>query len=250
MKKTVNMKYKLLFLLVLLCITSALYPQSILPELIGDRPDMTESAYTVPKGFFQFETGVDFTYLSDKNTETSFNSSLLRYGISKNAELRLGIDVMQNKVQDIQTFSVPFYLGTKIHLLKKDKLIPEMALIIASSGQKTDHTFDFTPGIIGTCEFNLSQIISLGINVGAEYSTLDENSTGIVSAALGIGIGEDIGIFLESAWFPSNLSNDARFNAGITYLVSKGFQLDLYSGFGLLSDSPVCNAGAGIILLF
>jgi len=68
--------------------------------LITDRPDATESPYTVGTGNFQIETGALFTDNGDDafNTEsTVFNTGLLRYGLNETIELRLGWDYLNER---------------------------------------------------------------------------------------------------------------------------------------------------------
>src|SRR5690606_11110122 len=64
-------------------------------EMITDRPDETEAPYLVSKGYFQIETGTfyrKYENSSIKLEELGYNTTLLRYGLLENLELRLGID--------------------------------------------------------------------------------------------------------------------------------------------------------------
>ncbi|MFA9391803.1 MAG: transporter [Prolixibacteraceae bacterium] len=223
-------------------------------ELIGDRPDMTESAYTITKGHLQFESGVDISKDAIDETTLTYNSSLLRYGLNNKAELRLGVELYKTFWGDYSKNLVPIYLGTKIRLVEKNGKIPQIALIVATGAelQKAGirSILELTPGAIFTFENSLTDNISIGYNLGIEYSNLAQEITGILSASLGIGMGEHSGVYVEAAWFPAPQTNDARFNAGITHQFSAKFQADIYGGLGLLTDSPFFNAGAGVIFLF
>ena len=91
---------KIFFPVFLICSTlffSNLFAQEDDPELITDRPDITESASIVYPGWLQIETG--FSLLNDNFVdETVVNDliiynlagTLLRYGISGSVELRAG----------------------------------------------------------------------------------------------------------------------------------------------------------------
>lgn len=246
---------KLFTIFLLILISHWLFGQDIEAELIGDRPDMTESAYTVAKGHLQFETGFDYSMESTYERTTTFNSSLIRYGISNKAELRFGFEMSEFKQNDFENFSVPFYLGSKIALKQNKGLIPQVALILATGLEKVevdnpDFLYDFTPQAILTFENSLTDNLALGYNLGFEYSTTDQAITGIISASLGIGLSEKTGCFIEVAAFPSNLTSDARFNAGLTHSFTEKFQADFYGGIGLLHDSPISNIGVGFIYLF
>lgn len=246
---------KLFTILFFLTISTFIQAQETKPELIGDRPDMTESAYIIAKKHLQIETGFDFSKESSLSSTYTYNSTLIRYGLFESAELRLGVESANTIFNEVSSKSLPLYVGTKIHILDKDKNYTQIALIVASGIEWLDTglgnlVFDFTPNAIFTFENNITDNISLGYNLGLEYSTLSREITGIISAALGIGLGDKNGAFAELAWFPTDLSNDVRLNTGFTHLFSDNIQMDIYGGLGLTPDSPVFNVGAGLIFLF
>lgn len=87
------MKKLTIVLMGLLIVTAGYSQDTEAPEMITDRPNQTESAAIVPKGHFQIETG--FVFQGDeankvKSDEIALFTTLLRYGINKNFELRLG----------------------------------------------------------------------------------------------------------------------------------------------------------------
>lgn len=73
-------------------------PRALMREMSTDRPDTTESAYTVDAGHFQMEMSlVDFTY--DRRNEDSRTlravavaPMILKIGLFNNTDLQLGID--------------------------------------------------------------------------------------------------------------------------------------------------------------
>ena len=79
---------KLIGATLILLTTSLSYSQTNdNPEIITDRPDQTESANTVPKNTLQLETG----FIMEQNGDIknyAYNTSLLRYGLFDNFELR------------------------------------------------------------------------------------------------------------------------------------------------------------------
>ncbi|OYW75414.1 MAG: hypothetical protein B7Z37_13415 [Verrucomicrobia bacterium 12-59-8] len=62
--------------------------------LSTDRPDQTESAHTVPKGWFQVESNlVSFSRTygeGEQAQDTSLCDFLLKYGITQNTDLQIG----------------------------------------------------------------------------------------------------------------------------------------------------------------
>jgi hypothetical protein len=78
--------------LLLAAVTVAAYGQSQPPtedpEIVTDRPDITESAIVVPKGSLQLENGL--TWTSDHGqTALDLSETLIRLGISDRTELRI-----------------------------------------------------------------------------------------------------------------------------------------------------------------
>jgi hypothetical protein len=58
------------------------------PEIVTDRPDITESSIVVPKGSLQFENGL--TWTGDNGQATlDLPETLVRFGVSDRTELRI-----------------------------------------------------------------------------------------------------------------------------------------------------------------
>lgn len=82
------------------------------PDLITDRPDQTESSTTVPLKALQIETG--FILENDisgniNHTGYTLNTTLLRYGLFENFEVRLGLEYLSDIEEDqttIQTSTI------------------------------------------------------------------------------------------------------------------------------------------------
>lgn len=78
--------------LLLLALSRACFAQSppdaTVPEIVTDRPDVTESSIVVPKGSLQFENGATLTTSHGFQT-FDLSESLIRLGISTKTEIRL-----------------------------------------------------------------------------------------------------------------------------------------------------------------
>lgn len=87
-------------ILVLIIISGYVKAQVIVPDLITDRPDQTESSAIVPLKSLQIETGFvmekDETDLI-KQKSFAYNTTLLRFGLLENLELRLGLEYLGEK---------------------------------------------------------------------------------------------------------------------------------------------------------
>src|ERR1700722_7902313 len=63
-------------------------PPTTDPEIITDRPDVTESSVVVPKGSLQLENGL--TWTNDHGQRTlDLSETLIRFGLSDRTELRI-----------------------------------------------------------------------------------------------------------------------------------------------------------------
>lgn len=99
--------------------------------LITDRPDQTEASSTVKKGVIQIETGAFFETYEENRIKTenvTYNTTLVRYGVSDNFEFRLGWDFQESttfvngqKLNDVTSGFSPLLLGMKVYILLKKK---------------------------------------------------------------------------------------------------------------------------------
>jgi hypothetical protein len=248
-------KYTSLLLLFAFIICKA-HGQEETQELVTDRPDQTESAQIVPMGSLQIETG--FMIEDDGPfTNYTYNTSLFRYGINKNFELRLITEYLGTKTQisgspetSANGFS-PLSFGTKIKIAKANGIIPEMAFlghITFRTGSKEFQPDFIAPDFRFSMEYDLSEKFSLGVNLGAEWDGVNPNATGIYTLVGGAGLSEKIGLFVELYGFVSEQTDqpDHRFNAGLTYMISDLIQFDVSGGFGLSGISPDNFISTGI----
>jgi hypothetical protein len=237
-------------------------------DISTDRPDQSESPYLVDKGFFQVELGgaiektgeYDLTVTGDVVTvhTHSYPSALFRYGLSKNVELRAGIEYLQLKQNakfegEMQTdagFS-PLTLGTKINLFTEKRSLPETSLILSISIPFKENS-PFQSDFIGT-DFrfvmtnNLSKRFTLSYNIGGEFGAGSQGATGIYTISLGAGLIKKLSAFVELYGFmPQKTSPDHRFDAGLTYLIMKNIQADASFGLGISEKSPDYFVGLGV----
>jgi len=227
--------------------------------LVTDRPDFTESAEAVDKGRVQLESGVTYDEVEEV-TAWSLGEVLVRVGVAKKIEIRIGID----SYLDIETPTEKFSgmtnssLGAKFELNQGGDGSPlggaKMALIAQTTlptGASVFRDIEVQPSLVWALAWDLSTRISLGTNLGLgllSFKDVDV-SEGSASVAFGFGLtdrwstyAEFFGIFPLSDEGP----NRAFFNAGLTYLISNNLQLDCRAGHGLNSFNPDYFVGAGV----
>ena len=164
------MKTKLLLTLII-----ALYSLSLSAQIITDRPDQTESSSTVPSGALQIESGVVLTYNGDNfsDREILAPTTLFRYGLNKNFELRLvsQFESLKNGIQSNSGIS-DLEIGTKVQIYQKEGSNTEIAFLthlLVPSGSK-ELTLDNYASINKiSIAHDLSENASFGYNIGYDY---------------------------------------------------------------------------------
>jgi len=242
---------KFLFIILFLTFQSALISQEYIPNLIADRPDVTESAVTIPHGFYQLETG--FIYKKQKfYTENilididkvTIASTLLRYGINDFWELRFG---GQYQLTEMKTNSIEknisgldgLFVGTKLQLWK-DLLLTNCAIIIELDlpyGNTQLKPEKFEPTIMLVLERIINNNISFGSNFGYQLDSKEEQNLILFSGSLCWSISDRWGTFLE--FFGNTVKNkesEYYISTGITYLQKQNLQLDFSTGTKLLPN--------------
>ena len=237
--------------------------------LSTDRPDFTESPFTVGCGVSQIESGYTYTYNSDdgqSNKSHSLGELLLRRGILANwLELRVGVSPLQERTvatgtKDTDAGMEDLYLGAKIGLFSQQGILPQAALVpqinvpVGSDAFSSDH---FEPGVNLIYGWELNGFLSTAGSTqgnqrvdGAGQTYLEMTQSWVVGA----GLSENLGAYAE--WFgiiPSgaqDVSTQHYFNGGFTYLLSKDVQLDVRAGVGLSHAADDYFVGTGLAIRF
>ncbi len=253
--------HRVVLLLALLLFSALGYAQeeqSELGPLVTDRPDATESPAVVPKGFLQVETGFAFETLEEgdvKSEDFTLNTSLLRFGVLDNLELRLGWDLVNGKITDtkipgsIKSNGLnPMLLGGKVAITKEENGWPEIGLLghlylpfTASDDYEPKYT---GADLILSVGHTLSDRSSIGYNLGAEWGGDTTETTYKYTLAYGYGISDAFGFYLE---LYGNLVDQRAakhfWDGGFTYLLSDSVQLDATVGSSLTGDQDLLISG-------
>ena len=234
---------KLITLLLILFISTSIYSQNSKP-IEADRPDQTETPSIVPKGMFQVETGFTFQKNKDRNRTFSLPTTLWKYGVNENFELRLITEFASEKIEDENTNGLlPVYVGFKVKLSEEKGIIPKTSFIAhislpnaASTHYKTDY---FAPEFRFVMQHTLSEKFSLSYNLGAEWDGFSAEPTFIYTLTTGYSITKKMGSYIELFGFaPQNDKANHNVDGGITYLINNNFMLDLSGGYRITSNAP------------
>ena len=229
-----------------------------------DRPDMTEASSTVPRGFVQIETGAIFESLEKNHIKTesfTYNTMLIKYGVFENFELRLGWDFQENityinsqQINDVTSGLSPFLFGMKVYITEEKGWIPEVSLIGHIFLPFTAST-DYRPETTGvdfrfSLSHTLSEKSSLGYNLGMAWGNDSPEASYIYTLAYGYSISNRFGAYVELYGdLPEDNIANHYWDAGITYLVSNDFQLDMSFGTSITEGQDLLlSAGASFRL--
>jgi len=254
--------YYLVALAIIFLILNTENSAQVIPEIITDRPDLTDSPIVMPLNFFQIESGVVYEKQRFKDGNSNIEienftlgSTLFRYGLMEILEFRFGgeyligkttVDGVPTNTQGLQNI----FIGAKLQLRKDRDLLSNAGLIFELGlplGSEVLRHEKIEPGIVIALEQDFTDQLSLGINIRASNdSNLSKNIYGF-SASLNYGIMDEIGVFTE---YFSNLVSDFspqhNLDVGFTYVLKKNLQVDASVGTIFLNDDTDWFCGLGI----
>ena len=247
-------------------------PDALLRELSPDRPDKTESPYTVDAGHFMLEMDfANYTYDQSGGITTKawnvapFN---LKVGLLNNVDFQVvfdnylnvrteggapGASTTQSGVGDLTT-------RLKINLWGDDggqtafALLPFLKFPTSTDGLGNDA---IEGGIIFPLAVKLPHDFDLGLETAFsclhDYNDVNYHADFINSVILDHAIIGKLSGYLE---FFSDLSTEPHsgwvgtLDTGLEYLVTKNLQLDCGCNFGVTSAADDYNPFAGITMRF
>ena len=218
--------------------------------MVTDRPDATESPSVVPKGYLQVETGGFYESFEENNTtleRTVYNTSLLRYGVLENLELRVGWNFEDQKITG-QENSVsglsPLLFGLKLAIAEEKNGWPEVGFIGHLFLPFTAST-DFKPETTGadfrfSVSHTLSENTNLSYNFGAQWGADSPEIAYIYTIAYGIGLSDKIGFYAELYGdLPENSSANHFWDTGFTWLMQPNIQFDATVGTSITQGQDI-----------
>jgi hypothetical protein len=227
-----------------------------LPAIQTDRPDQTECPFTVPAKYIQVETGFGYEKADASTSSFTFPSVLWKYGLNDRLEFRLiteleSIKQSGNKISGLN----PVTVGFKTNIVQEHGILPMISFIghltIPDAAGKDLKATYYAPAFRFTMQHTLSEKVSLGYNLGAEWDGESPEPTFIYTLTSGFALSEKFGSFIELYGFaPQKGKADHRFDAGLTYLFNSNVMADLSGGVGLTPNAPDYFISAGFSFRF
>jgi Putative MetA-pathway of phenol degradation len=246
-------------------------PDNLMRDLSPDRPDVTESPFTVDAGHYQLEMDfANFTYDKSGGTTTKtwdvgdFN---FKAGLLNNVDVQLVYDNYLNVRMEessgkatTQSGFGDFTTRLKINLWGDDGGKTAFTLLpFVKFPTSTDNLGNnaIEGGVIFPLAVSLPHDFDLSLETAASYMKNDDDSgyheEFIASASLDHQIIGKLSDFVE---FFSNFITESHagwvgtVDAGLEYLVTKNIQLDLDCYFGVTPAAAEYNPFAGITVRF
>ena len=237
-------------------------PRELWRPLSADRPDVTESPYTVDAGAVQLELSfVDYAKNGDEATWTVAPVNL-KLGLLNNVDLQFVFDPYVHEDDRTQTSNgfgdTQFRL--KINLWGNDggdtafAIMPFIKVPTASDDLGNDHV---EGGLIFPFATDLADGVGLGLMFETDF-VYDEADDGydvefVTTGVLGFDVTDEIGLYVEAIGIASTDSDvDFRgiLGAGATYGLTENMVLDAGVNVGLTGDADDVNLFAGMTVRF
>lgn len=223
-------------------------------EFTADRPGASTGPSVVGHGVIQLEQGIQYDGTEGYGTYT-FSNTLLRYGLFPNMELRLGGDAFLYPSDGCDVaYSAAFSglsVGTKIKCFDGVGAIPAVSVLAdfavpytASSGFNTDH---LAPSLYLLFENPVTDWLSIGYNVGAEWDGTLAQPTTFAALCLGFSATDRLGCFVESYnYFNSTFGNVYAMDFGLNWMAGKKVQLDIAANIDLTNPAQSWAISCGV----
>ncbi|MCC6428684.1 MAG: transporter [Phycisphaerales bacterium] len=245
-------------------------PRELMREMSTDRPDTTESAYTVDAGHFQLEMSfVDYTYdhnNDDEETRRTWGIApvLVKVGLLNNVDLQLGLDPytgekVTDRTSDTSQAAEGFgdtVVRLKVNLWGNDggttalALMPFIKLPTADDELGND---DAEGGLIAPLAIALPGDFSMGLMAELDYNRSAADDRYVVdflhTATIGHDLIGDLAGYIEYAGL-LNLNGDedyrGYFDGGLTYALTPDVQFDAGFRIGVTEAADDLGLFAGI----
>lgn len=260
------MRAQLLFPLLLLALSRSFSAETV-REMSTDRPDTTESAYSVPAGMYQIEMSF-FDYSRDANQDAVSDQWIygqinFKVGLTQNTDLQMIINshsISGNSERGDTARTSGFgdvTLRFKKNLWGNDSGSTALAIMpyvtIPTHTRVSDHAW--SGGLIMPFAMTLSDHVSLGLmtemDVVHDTTTDGYDLEWLHSATLGFSLTQDWGAFIEVVGIAGQDTRfQALFDAGLTYAVTPELVLDAGLRLGLNRAAPDIGLFTGMSFRF
>jgi hypothetical protein len=208
------------------------------------RPGQSIGPFTVGKGIFQIQSGVDVYGFNNKTTDFEGNgfvhNTVMRYGLAERFEVSALVDYRAENFKttggetDLSGLSA-FDIGGRYQFFSGEGLVPTLGfqlrfrLPVLSKDYEIDN---IAPRFLFVTHQKLSDTFTFVTNFGGSWNGVNSIGTGFYVLNLSFPISGKLGGFVENYGNVSDGNFDTKFDAGLAYLCNNDLQLDVLGGLG------------------
>lgn len=257
-----NISIKKSSLIVILCLVRMLSFAQTDIGFSADRPGEATGPDVMPLRKVQWETGVGWSRHFDTDKYT-INSTLFRYGLTRFAELRIGIDLLHNRTPNLRDYTTglsALAIGTKARVLNGHRAMPTVAILaelqcphIGSSQFTPDH---LAPSLYLLFNNDIFDWLGIGYSVGSEWDGSVPVPIAFLAVTLSFSPIDNLGLFIESynrfSQYPNQFLESKREHSidfGVTWMVHPRVQIDVATNMNLQRPSKYFAISGGMAWL-
>lgn len=227
-------------------------PKNKMKEMETDRPDVTESAYTVAPGHFQMESDL-FRYVRNKNRDTistaiGYNLGNYKLGLSERADMQLVVPTyVNNSIRERSTSKIISRSAGLDHIILRFKYnlwgyaggkTALAALPFLSFPTSAFAHNGVQGGIVFPFAWQLKEGLGFGSQAEMDIVKEDDNNYHVdflYSATCSKSISSKVNVFAEGVASISTYRNntDVYANGGIIFSISENVNVDAGINYGV-----------------
>ena len=226
-----------------------------IPDIYADRPGMATSPFIVCPKKFQIETGFSYEKMTGdvRFQETIlYNSTLIRYGINKNAEIRVQTDFAQVKTDSVNiTGFDPFVVGAKLLITEGKGVLPKTSFLFNLTlpwiGKKYFRPENLAPSFYLLMQNDITPKLNVCYNIGLEYDGGSAEPVAFIAFCFGYSFTDKFSAFVENYnWISGSTKPENSIDLGCAYIIGKNIQLDLSGNMNLQDFKNYFMISAGL----
>ena len=217
-----------------------------------DRPGNVWGTEVLPFHTISWENGFSFERVQGERT-IALPSTILRYGIFENVEVRVGTDfqLLEEQPSQTQLFGItPLTIGTKILCFEGTDYLPSVGVLaqlqsphVGSVDLLPDH---LAPALYLIFENDINDWFAVCYNVGAEWDGVTATPTTFLGLNLGFSLTDDLGTYVETFNYLHPDGNQYMTEIGFTYNPIPQLQLDMEADFDVQNLKDFFRVGCGV----
>lgn len=224
-------------------------------DMSPDRPDTTESPYTVMPGTYQVESTL-WGYSRDGSLTTwSLAESNLKTGLTEAIDMHLVLRPWIKEEGGAEGFG-DADVRLKWNLWGNDggKTAGALMPFVTVPSQTAVSTEEWEGGLIFPVAIELSERMGFGFQTELDRVWNEDDRTHdwdfLHSAVIGVDLTDSIGLFIEYVGVAGDHPYEATANTGLTFATGENVQWDLAIGFGLNDAAEDLSLIQGISFRF